>query len=90
METFQKSFCPNMVIDTSDVFDVLRSLNPRKARGVDDIPPLLLRECARGLSPSLSALYNLSFAQGRVPAEWKKALVIPVFQCGNKALPTNY
>ena len=63
-----------------DVYDVLRSLKPRKAPGADDIPPLLLKECARGISPSLSALFNLSFTTGKVPVEWKQGLVIPVLR----------
>ena len=74
----------------ADVFNVLRSLRPRKAPGADDIPPLLLKECARGISSSLSTLFNISFTQGKVPSEWKKALVIPVFKSGDRALPTNY
>ena len=74
----------------ADVFNALRALRPRKAPGADDILPLLLKECALSISSSLSAVFNFSFKLGKVPAEWKKALVIPVFKSGDWSLPTNY
>ena len=74
----------------SAVFDVLHSLKPGKAPGPDGLPPLLLKECAKGIAPSLAQLFNRSFALGKVPEEWKRAHIIPVFKGGDKNLPTNY
>ena len=73
----------------SAVYDIVSSLNVGKSPGYDDIQPCLLRACAKGISSSLASLFNLSFTQGKVPAEWKKALVVPVFKRRDKSLPTN-
>ena len=35
-------------------------------------------------------LFNMSFESGKIPTEWKKALVVPVFKRGDKSLPMNY
>ena len=45
-----------------DVHDVLSHLKPGKAPGLDDIPPRLLCECARGVSFSLPDLFSHSLA----------------------------
>ena len=41
-----------------EVFDVLSALNVRKAHGLDDIPPGLLRFRAKGIACSLATLFN--------------------------------
>ncbi len=74
----------------SDVYDILNTLKTTKSAGCDDIPPRLLRICAGGISSSLASLFNRSFSESKVPAEWKKARVVPVFKRGDKSLPTNY
>ena len=57
---------------------------------MDNLPPSLLRSCAGDVASSLCALFNRSFAEGRVPSEWKVALVVPVFKNGLKSSPSNY
>ena len=73
-----------------DVYQVLSKLKPGKAPGLDDTPPLLLSNCAKGIANSLCLLFNRSFAEGAVPDDWKEALVIPVFKKGDKAIPASY
>ena len=72
------------------MFDVLHSLKPGKAPGPDGLPPLLLIECAKGISPSLASLFNRSFSLGKVPSEWKRAHIFPVFKGWDKSVSTNY
>ena len=69
---------------------ILSSLKVRKTPGCDEIPPCLLRECARCITPSLATLFNMSFESGKIPTEWKKALVVPAFKRGDKSLLMNY
>ena len=66
----------------SAVYDIVSSLKVGKYPSHDDIPPCLLRACAKGISSSLASFFILSFTQGKVPAEWKKALVVPVLNVG--------
>ena len=74
----------------AEVFDTLSGLKPGKAPGLDGLPPQLFRLCARGISSSLSVLFNRSFNEGCFPAEWKEALVVPVYKGGGTSCPSNY
>ena len=73
-----------------EVYDVLSSLKEGKAPGLDGLPPRLLRCCARGISSSLSTLFNRSFSEGHFPSAWKETLVLPMFKKGSRADPGNY
>ena len=69
---------------------MLLNLDPSKAPGPDGLPTIVLQSCARELTPSLCALFNLSLAEGKLPIEWKDALVVPVHKKGKKEDVTNY
>ena len=73
-----------------EVYTVLSKLKAGKAPGHDGIPPCLLRLCASGISSSLATMFNVSFGTGTFPADWKKAVVIPVHKKGACDLPGNY
>ncbi|CAB4027144.1 Hypothetical predicted protein [Paramuricea clavata] len=70
----------SITVSTSDVNCLISSLPADKASGPDGISVRLLKECADEISPSLSALFNMSLSQGKVPQEWKEANVVPVFK----------
>ena len=73
-----------------EVYNVLWNIDPNKALGPDGLPTILLKTCARELTPSHCALLNLSLAEGKLPTKWKDALVIPVHEKGKKEDVTNY
>ena len=50
----------------------------------------MIKSCARELTPSLCALFNLSLAEGKLPTEWKDSLVVLVHKKGKKEDVTNY
>ena len=60
--------------------EYLRSLNPNKSPGTDEIHPFLLRECASYLAKPLSMLFNLSMKQSKLPSEFKQAEIRPIFK----------
>ncbi len=72
------------------VFEVLSSLKPNKAAGLDGISPRLLTFCARGIACSLTCLFNRSFELSLFPRAWKDALIIPIHKKGNSGDPGNY
>ena len=65
-------------ITTSDVRDILKSLNISKASGPDLVSPRLLKEGANQLSTPLSKFFNRLINSGQFPQAWKKAHVTPV------------
>ena len=66
------------------MFAALRSLNPNKALGPDDIPGRILKQTAQQIALSLASLFNKSLYSAVVPDEWKLANVAPVFKRGIK------
>ena len=64
--------------NTASVLKKLKSLNPHKAPGPDDIPNWILRDYAEILAPSVSDLLNSSYKQKRLPSCWKQANITPI------------
>ena len=58
----------------------LKTINPSKAYGPDQIPGRLLKECTSEMAPSLTRLINLSLRVGCVPKDWKCANIVPVLK----------
>ena len=80
----------SLLLCEDDVFKVLLNLDPSKAPGPDGLPTFVLKMCARELTSSLCALFNLSLAEGKLPTEWKDALVVPIYKEDKKEDVTNF
>ena len=61
-----------------------------KSPGPDGIAGTVLKKCSSSLSYPLSILFNISFASGQLPQDWKLANVVPVHKKGDKADIENY
>jgi hypothetical protein len=77
-------------ISEYEVEQCLNNLDTSKAYGPDGIPPRLLKECSKEISPSLCRLFNKSLATGCVPVEWKQANVLPIHKKNCVEPVTNY
>lgn len=64
--------------NTATVLKKLKSLNPSKAPGPDDIPNWILRDYAEILAPPISNLLNSSYKQQKLPLSWKQANITPI------------
>ena len=89
------NFNPNENLNTLnfhalDVFLILKGMNASKAAGPDNIHGIVLKNCAASLAKPLSLLFNTSYNTGCIPAEWKLALVVPVYKKGEKGCVDNY
>ena len=49
-----------------------------------------LHECAAELTPSLTALFNMSMSTCALPDAWKHAYVVPIYKKGDKCKVDNY
>ena len=65
-------------VQPSAVYSKLSTLQTSKASGPDDISPWLLKEYAAVLAHPISSIINCSFKNEMVPANWKKANVVPI------------
>ena len=79
-----------MVLTENEVYEELCRFDPTKASGPDEIPGRLLREGAPWIAEPLLNLFNASLKSGRLPRDWTRANITPVFKKGNKHAPKNY
>ena len=63
-----------------------------KAAGPDKISARILREASDQIAPALTLLFNASYHQGKIPDEWRHAIVAPIYKSGKKdrSKPVNY
>ncbi len=80
----------NINITENGILKLLKSLNPNKAAGPDNISPRVLKHLATDISPILTIIFRRSYSTGEVPSVWKSANVCPVYKKGKKYDPINY
>ena len=68
----------------------LHALNPNKARGLDDISSLFLRDGSVSFVEPLSHIINTSIFTERVTLGFKQARVLPLFRKESKLDVGNY
>ena len=68
------------MLHVGEVEAVLKSLDPNKATGPDEIPARILKETATTIAPSLCKLFNRSLGEGYILSGWKLADVVPVYK----------
>ncbi len=61
---------------------VLEGVNPHKSAGPDGVHPCLVKILADVLVEPITALFNHMLVDG-IPADWKKAEVIPLYKKGD-------
>ena len=84
---------PNIIplhIESTGVENLLSNLNPHKAAGPDNIPSKFLKATAHYISPLLTFIFQSSISQGKLPAEWKYANIVPIYKKGSKTEAANY
>ena len=79
-------------VTNASVHSILSHLDPFKSPGPDGILPSMLKQFASVLAPSLAVIFDRSLQTAIVPAEFKKANIVPIPK-NNKGDPmalTNY
>ena len=77
-------------VSVPTVMKHLKSLNRKKATGLDDIPPCLLKDGATHIAKPLAHVINRSLATGIVPTEFKCGKIVPIYKSGNQTDIDNY
>lgn len=74
----------------SEVRSILFNLKAKWSSGPDDIPPIILKDCADELAIPLTHLINESVLVGEFPNELKIASVKPLHKKGSSTVVGNY
>ena len=77
-------------ISTTEVFEILSTLDVNKAPGIDGISPAVLKYCASPLLVPLCHLFTCSISSGRIPIQWCTYCIIPIHKSGDKTHIKNY
>jgi hypothetical protein len=80
----------NIKITQDGVAKLLRNINPSKASGPDNIPNIVLKQCADHLAPALTIIFKRSIDHGNLPNDWLNANVSCIFKKGDKHAVENY
>lgn len=91
--SFQKTLITplqNITIDEKTLSKGMKKLKQDSTCGPDNIPPILLKNCAPALLSPLLILFNWSLSTGIYPEQWKKSYVIPIHKSGKKSDIENY
>jgi Reverse transcriptase (RNA-dependent DNA polymerase) len=62
----------------------------KRTTGPDDIPAVIIKDCAAVLSHPLLILFNICLKSAIIPTTWKSSKVCPVFKKGNKLDISNF
>ena len=81
---------PEIDISLNGLLKLLHNLKPGKAAVPDKLKPLLLIELRDEIAPIIKVIFDRSLQTGKLPADWTKANVMPVFKKGDKSLAANY
>ena len=79
-----------IIITENGVLKLLKKLNPNKAAGPDNIKSVVLKNLAENITPMITLLFNASLRQRKIPDDWKKANISPIYKKGEKYKAVNY
>jgi hypothetical protein len=77
-------------ISRREIIKKIDKLKKDSAPGPDNIHPRLLKELKHQIADPLAKIFRKSLDSGIIPADWKKAKVIPIYKKGAKSDPGNY
>ena len=77
-------------VSRHEVEQRLKPVKRKKATGLDDLPPGLIKDSAELISAPLAHLINLSLKTSIFPTDWKTAKVIPTHKSDAHSNPDNY
>ena len=72
------------------ISSIIRSLDPKKVHGWDDILINMIKLCDIEIVKPLYLIYKECLETNRFPSSWKKANVLPIHKKENRQLKKNY
>lgn len=79
-----------IIVNQTEIIDILSSLQINKACGPDGISHRMLKYTSETVALPLCKLFNMSLQRRSYPHLWKSAIVMPLFKKGDKSDTSNY
>ena len=68
----------------------MRNLEVNKASGPDGVSAYMLKYTAASIAPSITRLFNYSLQSGKLPAQWKTSMIVPIAKSKDVSNTANY
>jgi len=75
---------------TENVLRCISKIKPKTSSGPDGLPAIALKNLRSCLACPLSELFTSFMSVGKVPSEWKSAIVTPIYKKGQPSACSNY
>ena len=81
---------PKINLTPEDVLYAIKKLKCSVSRTPDNIPALYVKRTGYLLIKPLLILFKQSLAQGRLPSNWSKSIIVPIHKKGLRSSEKNY
>ena len=77
-------------VEVQEIRKILEELDNRKAPGPGGVTNSILKEYSEQLADKIHSIIESSLSESKVPLDWKRANITPVYKVGNREDPLNY
>ena len=77
-------------ITTDEVKDAIAKMKNRKSPGDDELPVEILRAGGECVIKQLHKMYNTAYITERIPSDWQKGVISPIYKKGEKTSCDNH
>ena len=92
---FSSRVCENTRLDGVQfqpgiLIRLCQKIKPKLSQGPDGYPPYLLKRIISVVSDPVCRLFQAFMSVGKIPSEWKSAVITPLYKKGVSSDPSNY
>ena len=80
----------NIEFNRGTVMRAIKRLKNNTASGPDGMPPIMYKNLAQSLAEPLALIFESFMSVGRIPDEWKRAIITPIYKSGLASDVSNY
>ena len=80
----------NWNVTEEEVLGYLKDIKVHKTSAIDGLSSSVLKDAFIFLSQELTYIYKCSLETGKIPMQWKEAVIVPIPKDGNPTLVENY
>ncbi len=69
---------------------IMEGLDVRKTSGTNGMSDWILKECSKQMAEKILYIIMSSLAEGKIPTDWKRTDIVPIYQRGCQEEPLNH